>query len=214
MGEERCKGKHDLERFRYSRTFTLHYPKEKGPNGRRLCRWCGEEVPTSRHYWCSQECVQEFYIASGSSGWVIPNVYERDRGVCALCGLDTDQIQRIIERIVQRRYRGRWREHYWTQTEEQSQQRFARDKRLKERNERILRRLYEKYPWAFHRYGTPLSLNPLTRSLWEADHIVPVSEGGGACGLDNYRTLCLPCHKAETKLLKTRLAKNKQKNNS
>ncbi len=29
-----------------------------------------------------------------------------------------------------------------------------------------------------------------TRHKWEADHILPVSEGGGLCGLDGYRTLC------------------------
>lgn len=43
-------------------------------------------------------------------------------------------------------------------------------------------------------------------ALWEADHIVPVVEGGGACGLDNYRTLCTPCHKSETAALAARLA--------
>ena len=37
--------------------------------------------------------------------------------------------------------------------------------------------------------------------LWDADHIVPVKEGGGLCGLDNLRTLCIKCHKNETKLL-------------
>ena len=31
--------------------------------------------------------------------------------------------------------------------------------------------------------------------FWEADHIIPVSHGGGCCGLENYRTLCLRCHK-------------------
>ena len=31
--------------------------------------------------------------------------------------------------------------------------------------------------------------------LWDADHIVPVCEGGGMCGLENIRTLCLKCHK-------------------
>lgn len=41
---------------------------------------------------------------------------------------------------------------------------------------------------------------------WEADHIIPVSEGGGLCGLENYRTLCLRCHKKETAALKRRLA--------
>ena len=32
------------------------------------------------------------------------------------------------------------------------------------------------------------------RSLWDADHIVPVAQGGGECGLENMRTLCLKCH--------------------
>jgi 5-methylcytosine-specific restriction protein A len=34
--------------------------------------------------------------------------------------------------------------------------------------------------------------------LWDADHIVPVKEGGGVCGLDNLRTLCISCHKIIT----------------
>jgi len=33
---------------------------------------------------------------------------------------------------------------------------------------------------------------------WEADHIVPVADGGGECGLDNYRLLCRRCHVAVT----------------
>lgn len=31
-------------------------------------------------------------------------------------------------------------------------------------------------------------------ALWDADHIVPVESGGGGCGLENMRTLCVPCH--------------------
>ena len=37
--------------------------------------------------------------------------------------------------------------------------------------------------------------------LWDADHIIPVKEGGGQCGLENIRTLCIKCHKLETKKL-------------
>jgi hypothetical protein len=33
------------------------------------------------------------------------------------------------------------------------------------------------------------------RHLWDADHILPVAEGGGECGLTNMRTLCLLCHR-------------------
>jgi len=41
---------------------------------------------------------------------------------------------------------------------------------------------------------------------WQADHIVPVVEGGGACGLENLRTLCNGCHAAETAMLAGRRA--------
>ncbi len=51
------------------------------------------------------------------------------------------------------------------------------------------------------------SLKRLTRrSLWDADHIVPVVEGGGECDLENIRTLCLNCHRRETVELRKRLA--------
>ncbi len=36
------------------------------------------------------------------------------------------------------------------------------------------------------------------RPLWEADHIVPVADGGGECGLENYRLLCRACHVSVT----------------
>jgi hypothetical protein len=45
------------------------------------------------------------------------------------------------------------------------------------------------------------------RSLWDADHILPVCEGGGECDLENIRTLCLACHKDETYRLRLRLRK-------
>lgn len=42
--------------------------------------------------------------------------------------------------------------------------------------------------------------------FWQSDHINPVAEGGGSCGLDNLRTLCTPCHAVETARLSARLA--------
>ena len=42
-------------------------------------------------------------------------------------------------------------------------------------------------------------------SLWDADHIVPVAEGGGECDLENIRTLCLHCHRQATAELRERL---------
>ena len=49
------------------------------------------------------------------------------------------------------------------------------------------------------------------RHLWDADHIVPVAEGGGECDLSNMRTLCLRCHRAVTAALRKRLAKGSRR---
>lgn len=43
------------------------------------------------------------------------------------------------------------------------------------------------------------------KTLWDADHVVAVAEGGGECDLDNIRTLCLICHRKETRELRMRL---------
>jgi 5-methylcytosine-specific restriction protein A len=49
-------------------------------------------------------------------------------------------------------------------------------------------------------------LRSITRkSLWDADHIVPVVEGGGGCDLENIRTLCLICHRKATIELRDRM---------
>ncbi len=46
------------------------------------------------------------------------------------------------------------------------------------------------------------------QSLWDADHIVPVVEGGGECDLSNLRTLCLKCHRTVTAALRLRRTKS------
>lgn len=53
-----------------------------------------------------------------------------------------------------------------------------------------------------------------TGDRWQADHIKPVIEGGGECGLGNYRTLCIPCHKAETAALRKRMAARRAESKS
>jgi 5-methylcytosine-specific restriction enzyme A len=130
----------------------------KGPDGRCLCRWCNLEVPAGRLTFCSDWCVEEWKLRS-NPGHLRERVLERDRGVCALCGLDCLAEWRHIRRL-----RG--------------------SARLK----------------AFAEWGMRGR-----KSLWDADHIIPVAEGGGECDLANMRTLCLKCHRAHTEMLRTRL---------
>lgn len=51
--------------------------------------------------------------------------------------------------------------------------------------------------------------NRRRRSLWDADHIIPVAEGGGECDLANIRTLCLACHRVATGQLRERMRRAK-----
>ena len=50
-----------------------------------------------------------------------------------------------------------------------------------------------------------VAARPRAGDLWQADHVVPVAEGGGECDLDNYRTLCERCHRGETAALRARM---------
>ena len=43
------------------------------------------------------------------------------------------------------------------------------------------------------------------KTLWDADHIMPVMHGGGECDLSNIRTLCLRCHRTATTALRKRI---------
>lgn len=133
----------------------------KGPNGRALCRWCQLEVPPGRQTFCSDFCVTEWRLRTDPS-FLREKTFERDRGICAVCGADTVAAYNEI-----RRKRGAAR----------------------------LRLLLK---WGLK------TLN--RRSLWDADHILPVVEGGGACDLKNIRTLCLICHRQATAALRARRA--------
>jgi 5-methylcytosine-specific restriction endonuclease McrA len=133
-----------------------------GENGRNLCRWCNLEVPKGRQTFCSDFCVTEWRLRTDPS-FLREQTFERDKGVCAVCGTDTVATYNEI-----RRKRG-----------------VARLRLLQSWGLRTLNR----------------------RTLWDADHIVPVVEGGGACDLSNIRTLCLRCHRQATAELRERRAK-------
>ena len=47
--------------------------------------------------------------------------------------------------------------------------------------------------------------------LWDADHIIPVKKGGGLCGMENIRTLCIGCHRLITSTSKSKTPKSLDK---
>lgn len=60
----------------------------RGPSGRFLCRWCALEVRPKRRTFCSDWCVHEWRLRTDPA-YLRDCVYQRDRGVCAKCHVDT-----------------------------------------------------------------------------------------------------------------------------
>ena len=72
---------------------------------------------------------------------------------------------------------------------------------------RVLRHVKDSGGWpALNLLHSLLRIPRHRKHLWDGDHVVPVVEGGGGCGLDNYRTLCLWCHLGQTAALAIRRA--------
>lgn len=153
------------------------------------CRFCGGPVPKGRRTRCSRECGFELDVRS-NPGFARAMVQRRDRGVCELCGLDTERLDRLIVR-QRNMLAGAWGRRHGT------------DLYVEYKGQRI---------YGEHARARVLALVGLpfeSGHLWEMDHRVPVVEGGGACGLDNLRTACIWCHRAETKKLARRRARGR-----
>lgn len=156
---------------RYLSASLLVQPKQRGPNGRRLCRWCWEEVPHGRLAWCSDTCVEELTKRTGTG--LLSRVLRRDKGVCARCGADANMVERICYRLLEH---GRLRD--------------GAEEFISREAAALIRRAWGR------RTASVWSYSPT--ALWEADHIIPVWQGGGCSGPDNFRTLCVPCHREVT----------------
>jgi 5-methylcytosine-specific restriction protein A len=163
----------------------------KGPNGRALCRGCGTEVPVGRRTFCSEECVHEWKCRT-DTGYQARQLLLRDKGVCRACGLDCVSLLEELKRArTQERAAMPYANHHYIHHPGYY---YSLDDKLPALKARL------------DELGLKGNYRSLERRLWEVDHITPVVEGGGGCGLDNLRTLCWRCHRKETAALAKRRA--------
>jgi len=59
------------------------------------CTWCGKAVPKGRRTWCCQKCV-DAYRGEHDWSWIREQVLQRDKGICAICGVDTLEICNFV----------------------------------------------------------------------------------------------------------------------
>lgn len=148
---------------------------------KRQCTWCGTHVPKNRRLWCSSACVAEYFARQPSTCSRV--AYIRDRGICQLCGIDANRILSLLMRL------------------------HSGPPGVLSGYLHHLQQLgfFSKHPRvACNGFALLQSLQ-----LMQADHIIPVCEGGGLCTVDNYRTVCVPCHKRITRELNQKRARQK-----
>lgn len=158
----------------------------------RTCTWCGGEVGKGRQTWCSSECVEEFrtrcdpqFVANRIDRWLKGGRTTHWRELrCESCGLDVaarlNTIAWMRRRVVGVRPRRR------------------SNVRARKRAHRTI--------MAAHLYRAQWDRSVLSVDRWELDHVLPVCEGGGLCGPEGLRVLCVPCHRRATAALRKRLA--------
>jgi 5-methylcytosine-specific restriction protein A len=138
-----------------------------------LCRLCKSPCPENERQWCSEVCLRQ-YLTMSDGSYVRAQLFERDRGICANCGVNAAQMDAALSRL--------------------------KDDLLHP----LLMTIHPMIVITFQAEGwNNIKLrgrgsysDAITfTSCWEADHIQAVSDGGGQCGLENYRTLCFVCHK-------------------
>lgn len=134
-------------------------------------------VDTKRGYW-HPACVEDHHLEKDQAHFRL-RVGQRDRGVCALCRLDTVAMRKELDQL----------EGESSKAPLGTPARHALEARF---HQLIL------VGWDRD--------SLLERILWEADHIIPRAKGGSPLGLKNGRTLCVPCHKGESARLAAELA--------
>jgi len=76
----------------------INKTRERGPDGRGICRWCGEEVPAGRRTFCGESCIHEWRLRT-DPGYLRECVEKRDQGICAACGLDTLEFYHRFQKL-------------------------------------------------------------------------------------------------------------------
>jgi hypothetical protein len=156
--------------------------------GRLLNPKCKKEIEKSRTLWCSQECV-DYCMFITHPGFARTQIHQRDNGICAACDLDTDLLTRIME----------WANKSYVET------RMGVPRGLCG-SQWSYRRVWLRFGCT-NEILMKLGYVP-NQSLWQLDHVIELSDGGSH-EPHNCQTLCVPCHKQKTAIMRSLRAKGR-----
>lgn len=178
-----------------------------GPTGRPICLQCGtNECLGRRTSFCSNACSEAYWIRR--SGRMLRGAtFQRDHGICRQCGLDTVKLERLRDRALAIS----WMDVLFYNCHQPASWKAltSREREIPRFRDPVIReamilaaplksRFMRAWEYAANRANIPAWARRKRISLWIADHILPVFEGGGECGLENIQTLCVVCSAQKT----------------
>lgn len=154
------------------------------------CIVCQKKLTGKQTKYCSKDCSYEAFnkmmFAKGSSKHIKMEVFARDNGLCANCGIDCEKIQRISDHADSSLYL------------------YCLDINPNDLGSEFIGGKFVNYHEEFRKQyfkearkiwkDTPLNFGG---SCWQADHILEVVHGGKH-EMENLQTLCNLCHKKKT----------------
>ena len=172
-----------MSKRKMDNTGRVDYSKHpRGPNGRGLCRMCGTEVPRGRFTFCGSSCIHQYRLRN-QPRYASGQLYKRDRGKCAICGVDTYKKRReFLKEIDVCKHTGK----------------IGCRKEIEER--------YIGEGWAplyNRRWFDAHHILSVAEGGGPRDYPLDMDY------LGNLQTMCKCCHKKETKELQKRLKKEK-----
>lgn len=149
------------------------------------------------------------------AGWVDPSLLPRGpegRGLCRQCGREVPRKRRTfcgdacVEAWRLKSDPSFLRSRVWKRDKGRCARCGLRTRDL-ERAIALLRQVLQRtgHPRVYGTIRQALKIQSRS-SLWDADHIRPVVQDGGGCGLENMQTLCLWCHREKTSSMRLQAA--------
>ncbi len=154
--------------------------QDRSRAGEKSCHMGGKPLTGRKNKWCGEQGKDLAFVRKGDHAAMRRFLYGQDNGICAGCGVDLRTIKELGQIL-----RG-----------------YTNCTPCIEKPKHVLNRVWYKTcrSWGVWSYKEwieflkELDIDPgCHMHYWEADHIVPFSEGGQHHE-DNLQILCLNCH--------------------
>lgn len=194
-----------------SRYFACDQFRPLKKDGKRLCAWCRtNEIPSKHHAakYCSDECRKSIYIFCYPSGDdALMFHLQRQNHKCDICAYDWAPVLADYRHIRKKRLEDSIKREISFMERCFSNRTPKQQKNRREYIDRLKWELDNINELPLHHFYDGAKVHEIRP---EIDHIIPISLGGTALGVDNHHVICHICHTGKTANDMAELRKGRQ----